>query len=917
MKGYKYLYMLALAGVMATACQDDDIVNPVLPPAEVGDAIIFGARAGFENAYPTRTEYSGVTYTHNNKVFERIDWIEGDKVQITCPQADSAKFAHYEVTEFTVGDENEGTTGKGSDYAYLKSLATTTADMLQWSSADRHEFYAMYPSEAMFYTENTTSVPQGLRMDGSMVYGIVPYAQMSNAAPTQNPKDQSNYIFKPNMNYAYMVAKTVTSRLEAADGVGLSFMPIVTAVEITVQAQDMPMEISEIQITSTKRISGSFRTNLYDWNGTDYPEIEATDEVPGGNLIQISLSEVFVLKEKQSLTFTVFLLPGEAIPDLTIGFSATGAGYLRKTLGTVTDANGNVTHAFAGFPSSLKTKIKGLTFPKKPEENEPDPSVIDASKWMEQLNDTTKVGTLSLPGTGASFSYGLADTDIYHRAQTLTFDQQWAAGIRAFEASMNIKYSDSDFSEIADIADEPITCNGEDLTTSDGTDITLDWVVQNLLEKLAENKKETAMLILTYQPIGNNPARNPVTFVEGIDQYVNKIDQSKLIRFSPNLKLVDKNENGVIDESNSARGKLMIVIRPTQLDEDDATVRGNALASDNLSNPNILAIDGCGTAKDKWGVRGYKISFETRTVKSLSWGGTTTYNYYSYQNRVPSNISNNGISYSENQESLLNQERLSQGSNTVEGFMNSSYIFATSNVNSSVTNNDRGNPIGVTRPGADGVLNFEYGTNAGYQCWFQEWARVIPQNMDITEGSWTDPSTDNNYSYPAVYWFESYNEKLSHVTRTFDMAISGQFSDYVFINSLCGYMATEGYPNSLVPSINYAYGGDGGDIETLANRLNPAFYKYVRSSGMANATGPAGIVLMDRVTNKRSMTLEAAEDGSYFLPGTIIANNFKGTGGVMPDDGTTDGDGNTGSGSGDGAGSGGTGGGTDGEEGFN
>ena len=916
MKKYKFLYILAIAGLFATACEDEDIVNPILPPAEVGDAIIFGARAGFENAYPTRTEYSGVSYSLDNKVFERIDWIDGDKVQITCPQADGVKFAHYKVTGFSVGDEDPGTTNKGSDYAYLESLATEEEDMLQWSATTTHDFYAMYPSEAMFYTENTISVPQGLKMEGSKIYGVVPFAQMTTNMPTQDSNNPNHYIFKPNMNYAYMVAKTSTTREAAAGGVGLSFMPIVTAVEITVETQDMPIEMSEIQITSTQNITGSFMTDLEGWNGTDYPAIEATNEVAPGKLIQISFNEVFTLGIGQSLTFTVFLLPGETIPDLTIGFSATGAGYLRKKLGTVTDANGNVTHAFAGFPSSLKTKISGLTLPKKPEEDEPDPFVIDASKWMEQLSDTTKIGALSLPGTGASFSYGLDSTDIYHRAQTLTFDRQWAAGIRAFEASLNRKYTVDN--TIGGFANEPITCNGEELTTNEGgttTKITLNWVVQNLLAKLKENPDETAMLILTYQPIGNNPGRDAESFATDINNYVtNNIDQSKLVRFSPNLKLLDKNEEtGAINEANSARGKLMIVVRPTQLDEDNATTRSDAI--DALTNTNILAIDGCGTAKDKWGARGYKINFETDIKGAISGHKY----YYSYSNRTPSNISNNPIGYNEGGAGFGQYEQLSGGSNTVEGFMNSSYIFATSNVNSSVTNNNNGNPIGVTRPGADGTLNFEYGTNAGYQCWFQEWARVIPQNMNIASGYWDDPSTtnDDRRNYPAVYWFESYNEKLSHVTRTFDMAISGQFSDkYVFINSLCGYMATTSYTNSLVPSINYAYGGDGGDIGALANLLNPAFYKYVRSSGMANATGPTGIVLMDRVTNTRNTSLDASEDGSYFLPGTIIANNFKGTGGVMPDNGTSGGGGNTGSGSGDGTGGGNTGG-TDGEEGFN
>ena len=103
------------------------------------------------------------------------------------------------------------------------------------------------------------------------------------------------------------------------------------------------------------------------------------------------------------------------------------------------------------------------------------------------------------------------------------------------------------------------------------------------------------------------------------------------------------------------------------------------------------------------------------------------------------------------------------------------------------------------------------------------------------------------------------------------MAISNQYSNYVFINSLCGYLAEDNNAPlySLTPSLGNIYGGDGGNIQGLANKLNPAFYQYVIHSGMEESTGPTGIVLMDFVSDKEE------HGGSYYLPGTIIANNFK------------------------------------------
>ena len=135
------------------------------------------------------------------------------------------------------------------------------------------------------------------------------------------------------------------------------------------------------------------------------------------------------------------------------------------------------------------------------------------------------------------------------------------------------------------------------------------------------------------------------------------------------------------------------------------------------------------------------------------------------------------------------------------------------------------------------------------------------------------------YSYPEMYWFESYEEKKSNAIETFNMAISNNYGSYIFINSLSGYIAeTASSPTySLVPSVGSAYGGDGGNIKALADKLNPDFYKHVYNAGMDQTTGPTGIVMMDYVSDTPDENVEF--DGSYRLPGLIISNNRKfGTG---------------------------------------
>ena len=75
MMKFKCIYALIAVVLLATACQDEEIIQPVNPGLQ-GAEITFGARAGFENSNPgSRTEYSGVHYPYNGAEFERIDWV--------------------------------------------------------------------------------------------------------------------------------------------------------------------------------------------------------------------------------------------------------------------------------------------------------------------------------------------------------------------------------------------------------------------------------------------------------------------------------------------------------------------------------------------------------------------------------------------------------------------------------------------------------------------------------------------------------------------------------------------------------------------------------------------------------------------------------------------------------------------------
>lgn len=837
-KRYIISALLCAAAVSFTSCIEENFEN--ITPAQKGDEIVFGVRAGFENSNSdTRTVYSGEIYTVGAAKFERIDWVEGDRIEIYSPQALNADKSHYKVVGMVDGDESEiDVENKGEDYASLERYQSSG---LHWGDGT-HYFYAMYPSQTLFEGMETT-LQQGVKMEGTTLRGYVPGAQ-----PATLTLNGTDWTAAPDMKYAYMAAKSTATKEDGS--VSLTFVPIVTAVQIQMvlsSESTQPISIAEIQVAGNG-IAGAFTADLSDtgWpEGQTYPN--CANDGSGNGAITISTwkdSKPITIEAGGSLTFTVFLRPGADYRNLRISYSPTGAGLVGKTMGSDSYP--------VNIPRNLKTVITGFNLPATKENEE---IVIDASRWMDQLAPETQLKKLSIPGTGGSFSYNYNSSNpSWYKQQTLTLDEQWTAGIRAFEI-----VSDRPSTATTTLGTQDVKCNKVSMG------ITVIEVLEDLLEKTASTPEgetgptECAVLILTYQPegvVGN--ARNAVNYASSLKlMYDGLTDAQKgqIIQYKPDLTLAD------------AKGKVMIFCRINQKDEadaenvtaDDGETVLNAFqqASAKLAGTNITLIDGCGTGKDRWGSRGYK-------VKGTDESGNTVWN-------VAYDAANTG-----------------DETKSVDYYLIQPYRGSFPDWNN------------VKKPNAteDGALNFGFSTNySNVTCWYQEWARVVPQELiDQTTGYYyADIQGSLTNWFPSDYrWYESYNEKLAAAKETFNMAISDTYPSYVFINSLCGYLVDSSIESSYTIFTGSNTGGIAGNIKGLADKLNPAFYQYVLGAGMEQTTGPTGIVMMDYVTNKPTDGVEY--DGSYYLPGVIISNNFKhGSGNSGNTGGTTGG----GSGSGD------------------
>lgn len=800
-KKYIFSALACIAAVAFTGCIEENFEK--VTPAQDGDEIIFGVRAGFEDSNPsTRTVYSGETYTVGEKTFERIDWVDGtDMIEIHSPEAANGSTAHYTINHLKDADQQK-------DYAYLTRIGDSS---LQWNGDGQHNFYAMYPSSKMFSTESTLA--QGVKMEGTKLRGTIPAAQ----APVSIEKNGTNWTATPDMKYAYMAAKGTATREDGS--VSLTFVPVVTAVQIqlTLDASSTgsvvkPLEIAEVAVQGVG-IAGDFSADLSSWNGT-YPTCQNVGT--GGDNIMVSLwkdGKPITVNSGESLTFTVFLRPGQNYENLHVAISPNGAAYKGKEMELP-------------IPANIKTRISNFRLPVSTED-----IVFDASNWMAQIAPETKLMKLSIPGSGGSFSYNYNSSNpSWYKQQTLTFDQQWKAGIRAFEI-----VSERPAAGTTSLGTEDVKCNS----------VSMNWTVSQVLDTLltrvakpaagSTEPSECAVLILTYQPEGSGRARNGALYAESLYKLYNDLSAEKkaqIIQYTPSLTL------------DQARGNVMIFCRINQKDETDNgdtqdengnLVRAFDLATKTLENTNITLIDGCGTGKDRWGSRGYKVNGNVAYDAANTGDSNKSVDYYLTQHDTDASLL--GMNW--------------QWPNW-------------SNVTEPVADNDD--------------LNFGFDTNySEVTCWYQEWARVVPPSL-IGDNGWyqIDGSTLFGAQIAAhTRWYESYTEKLAAATTTFNMAISDKYPSYVFINSLCGYFVDPSIESSYTIFTGSNTGGIAGNIEALANEINPDFYAHVLDAASEQATGPTGIVMMDYVKNSAS----GDNDGGYYLPGVIIANNRKfGTG---------------------------------------
>ena len=865
----KFLYA-ALAGVsLLFAGCNEDLVGDYVQPTEkhFGEEIMFGGSASYDvnGNGGTRTIYGG--YENITDGAEPVYWVSTDEVRLYCPEA-AVKTADYKVSGI---DDTKTQTG----------LSKIGDAGLQWGvPTASHTFYGVYPIPA----DNSLK-------EGTTLTGTIPDVQEYKDYTTTD----GNVVYNPDMQYAYMVAKTVVPNPNnIGENVYLKFMPIATAVEIeltnnapTNDANEVVYNFREVHLSSSNHyLSGSFTANLDNMtmptgSGVQY----ATASPTGITYVAADQSKQVAVKlyktdgtamplgEGKTLKFTVFMLPSssadasvdDAIDDLTI---------------TVVTSEGNKTGTLSGISVKKSKKTYMHAIPLGYE------MTYNQSEWLKFVEDEKALNELSIPGAGGAASGNVFEAnptlqDYYE--QSLSIEDLWNVGIRCFEFTVDKHSSDN-----TKLGEVEVYCNAQE------TNLTLNDCVSEVKRLLGEHPSEFAMVIITYQQqSGWNvrqadgtvaQTREPATFMTQLNNYWT------------NLQMPDGTKKALYASGmdvKTARGSLFCIARPTSQGEDNFAVVNTTGSNYELNSttysalttvptvtdPHILVIHGWGALKDKWYVRGYTDCIYFRG------GGNTHFDVLLYGKdnvigdvdpKTPDELVTM-LGYRSDRDIKPGRPfDVSSGSATMSTLSSKEYEGVTST-----------SQLSTLTP------NFFYSTTTqanntlqANKAWVQEWARVSKDN--------TVHASQEGFAQ----WVESYEEKKNHVSSCLDFALNKKITvgstEYdadgvIFINSLCGYYIEDGLSasaNSLTEcnvanSLENTFWGDwkfnpltsasnvagmSGNIGDFANDIN-TYFKGLLDTKLQDGRlgGSTGIVLMDRVSNEG--------DGAA-IPSIIIANNF-------------------------------------------
>ena len=878
MKKYINIFAVLAMALFVGSCEDE--LQQAFEPVQIvpGEEILFGAcyrPVSADKAPADRTTRTVYGETDADKNWIEINWIPGeDRMQIASPQSAGAARGVAEYMVKKASEDSESYDGA----SVVTELVRTGAAGLQWSNATEYDFYAVYPS----VNQLKESVADGaescsLSKDG-LLSGYLPTDQSSTNVKSTN----NRYIFLPNMDYAYMVAKT-NYTINKVDEEGVAFMgePIslgfesmVTALQFEIKAGTLKLiEDDKITITSValfsqsgQQLAGDFK---YDIAKNATPGLVTKGNTSYSQVIQKFEGSGIPLNNEPSsaLDLTFFLLPSEenyASGDLRlqIMYEVNGTPQIKTaTIGTE-------------IPARVKRYFSNVKLPAIS-------GKVDASKWFQALNPNVLVSQVSIPvaaNTFANSSYGVADDK--RTQQTLKIDSMWNFGVRGFEL-----VNTSDGKAITTTA----TTLGN-MVASEAKQGSAGTFIDNV--KLLRSKQlasftydkgamvsgDPLILICTYSATddGYSPARYIQNLFASLDALATQNGETSDLQITKNT-FVQLTSNSTVKD---VMGKICVIVRPG--DDERWAVQGTgrneaqwdpyALYGDNTPSTSDYSIYGLTKALPSliesgwwekillisdWGMDSWDSWHRRFGEKGFYYCATTATNY-----------------------DKLNGNRLYSG--TKEKMED--YILKIKTEMPEETKE------------FDRKYFYKHDLSNGDTAYVQDMVRVIDENSAGEKTVKAYSGTTDRNGTKAVNWVESLSEKKKAIDGLFVKSVEtkgGDNADNLYINNLSGYFPDINYESyytdwalfvgtryyggnvSFFPvydSQNFKNSGKGGNYKGCADVLTEYVYGILSggtdmASGGQLAEGPWGLVMMDYI---------GTATNSKQLVNLIVKNNFAG-----------------------------------------
>ena len=342
------------------------------PSFDNSSAVKFKAFARSSSAAATKTQYAGGNVATGQK--ERLNWVAGDLVSLTSPQADGKKKADYKIA-------SHGTPDSEYSVSTLQNLTEKT-NGLQWGTGT-HFFYGVYPA-----TESISN---------NVITATLPKAQTYSGPPSVSTVAGVEHSFiYPDMQLAWMFSG---QQVEAGNEVSLYFSPMVTTFQLSVTGLDEEeIDLTEFRLSSEHcALQGSYKATVSVSGPVDrthlgnmsvaYSEIPARSAGANDELVFTLPSGVKVSSTKK-VTFTVFAYPqgASANPAVLDGLSLRFVSADMDRSLKLKYAQTAPEHAgeWVQFPAGKKINIDGLTLPKQVD---PWTFTVEVDNWEEEISD--------------------------------------------------------------------------------------------------------------------------------------------------------------------------------------------------------------------------------------------------------------------------------------------------------------------------------------------------------------------------------------------------------------------------------------------------------------------------------------------------------------------------------------------------